>query len=132
MKKLILLSGIVICCLSANSQSGKNINTQLSSSGSTQYFATSNISGPTNVHGGEQHDYIITDLPFGSTVTWQVLGDAAIVTASSSAVTLYFNTSPAGGGSNGVVTLKATVSDGVNPAITKILKLFPTYCTVCP
>jgi len=131
MKKLILLCSIAICCISAKAQKNSNGTYSQPITVSTQSLTFANVSGPNFVNGGEQHNYILTDLPSGSTVSWSVDGPATIVSGgNTTTATIYFTNS---GSTNELVTLRVTISDGVNPPATYIVKkINVTYCTVCP
>ncbi|MES2062868.1 MAG: hypothetical protein V4456_13160 [Bacteroidota bacterium] len=130
MKKLILLCSIAICYISAKAQKSNNgTYIQPITSVSTQSLTFANVSGPNFVNGGEQHNYILNDLPSGSTVSWSVDGPATIVSGgNTTTATIFFTNS-----GSGLVTLRVTISDGVNPPTTYIVKkINVTYCTTCP
>jgi uncharacterized protein YcfL len=89
--------------------------------------------GPNAANGGSQIDYTLPNLPSNYTVTWSVDGPATVASGgNTTTASIYFTALP-GSSNNGLVTLRITISDGVNPPTTTVVKkINVTYCDVCP
>lgn len=81
------------------------------------------IDGPTNVVAGANHVYNLISMPEGYSVTWTLLGEASFAGQGNTTVYVSFNSIPAGS-SNRVATLRATMTDGINPPKLVAKKIF--------